>query len=178
MEKIVTWDTHAASINTEGEGMAECGEFDCGVSIENIVEDLTGITSIKVKDTSSVSFDKNRKPMIKLVDAKGKDLLITNSKLPAHFLLPSNSTVNVSAGTKVGVGDVIARTPRETSGTRDITGGLPRVADLFEAREPKAKAELAEKTGVVSFGKETKGKRRLIITDIDGNEHVCLRAGY
>ena len=78
--------------------------------------------------------------MIKLVDSKGKDLLITNSKLPAHFLLPSNSTVNIGSGTKVGIGDVIASTTRETSGTRDITGGLPRVADLFEAREPKEKA--------------------------------------
>ena len=81
--------------------------------------------------------------------------------------MPSNSTVNLTSGSKVGVGDVIARTPRETSGTRDITGGLPRVADLFEAREPKDKAELAVETGVVSFGKETKGKRRLIITDKD-----------
>ena len=80
----------------------------------------------------------------------------------------------MTSGSKVGVGDVIARTPRETSGTRDITGGLPRVADLFEAREPKDKAELAERTGVVSFGKETKGKRRLIITDGDGNEHVQM----
>ena len=80
--------------------------------------------------------------MIKLVDAKGKELTLANSKLPAHYNLPSNSTVNLTAGSKVGVGDVIARTPRETSGTRDITGGLPRVADLFEAREPKDKAEL------------------------------------
>ena len=123
---------------------------------------------------SSVSFDKNRKPMIKLVDAKGKELTLVNSNLPAHYHLPSNSTVNLTSGSKVGVGDVIARTPRETSGTRDITGGLPRVADLFEAREPKDKAELAVETGVVSFGKETKGKRRLIITDKEGNEHVQM----
>jgi DNA-directed RNA polymerase subunit beta' len=173
-QNIVTWDPHTTPIITETAGIIEFEDFEDGISVENIVDDLTGITSIKVKDTSSVSFDKNLKPTIKLVDAKGKDLLITNSKLPAHFLLPSNSGVNVSSGTKVGVGDVIARTPRETSGTRDITGGLPRVADLFEAREPKAKAELAERTGVVSFGKETKGKRRLIITDSDGNEHVQM----
>jgi len=173
-QNIVTWDPHTTPIITETAGIIEFEDFEDGISVENIVDDLTGITSIKVKDTSSVSFDKNLKPMIKLVDTKGKDLLITNSKLPAHFLLPSNSGVNVSSGTKVGVGDVIARTPRETSGTRDITGGLPRVADLFEAREPKAKAELAEKTGVVSFGKETKGKRRLIITDSDGNEHIQM----
>ena len=91
-----------------------------------------------MKDTSSASFDKNRKPMIKLVDAKGKELTPVNSNLPAHYHLPSNSTVNLTSGSKVGVGDVIARTPRETL-FRDITGGLPRVADLFEAREPKDK---------------------------------------
>ena len=173
-QNIVTWDPHTTPIITETAGIIEFEDFEDGITVENIVDELTGITSIKVKDASSVSFDKNRKPMIKLVDSKGKDLLITNSKLPAHFLLPANSTVNVSSGTKVGVGDVIARTPRETSGTRDITGGLPRVADLFEAREPKAKAELAERTGVVSFGKETKGKRRLIITDSDGHEHIQM----
>jgi len=173
-QNIVTWDPHTTPIITETAGIIEFEDFEDGISVENIVDELTGITSIKVKDTSSVSFDKNLKPMIKLVDSKGNDLLITNSKLPAHFLLPSNSTVNIGSGTKVGIGDVIARTPRETSGTRDITGGLPRVADLFEAREPKEKAELAETTGVVSFGKETKGKRRLIITDDDGNEHVQM----
>jgi len=173
-QNIVTWDPHTTPIITETAGIIEFEDFEDGISVENIVDELTGITSIKVKDTSSVSFDKNLKPMIKLVDSKGNDLLITNSKLPAHFLLPSNSTVNIGSGTKVGIGDVIARTPRETSGTRDITGGLPRVADLFEAREPKEKAELAETTGVVSFGKETKGKRRLIITDNDGNEHVQM----
>ena len=92
-----------------------------------------------------------------LIDAKGDDLNIENSNMPAHYILPSKSIVTLTDGMKVGVGDTIARTPRETSGTRDI-GGLPRVADLFEARQPKDKAELAEKTGVVSFGKETKAK--------------------
>ena len=173
-QNIVTWDPHSTPIITETAGIIEFENFEDGISVENIVDELTGITSIKVKDTSSASFDKNRKPMIKLIDTKGKELKLVNSNLPAHYHLPSNSTVNLTSGSKVGVGDVIARTPRETSGTRDITGGLPRVADLFEAREPKDKAELAIHTGVVSFGKETKGKRRLIITDKEGNEHVQM----
>jgi DNA-directed RNA polymerase subunit beta' len=175
-QNIVTWDPHTTPIITETAGIIEFEDFEDGISVENIVDELTGITSIKIKDITSTSFDKNRKPMIKLVDSKGKDLTLSNSNLPAHYHLPSNSTVNLTAGSKVGIGDVIARTPRETSGTRDITGGLPRVADLFEAREPKDKAELAEHTGVVSFGKETKGKRRLIITDDQGNEHVQMLA--
>ena len=175
-QNIVTWDPHTTPIITETAGIIEFEDFEDGISVENIVDELTGITSIKIKDITSTSFDKNRKPMIKLVDSKGKDLTLSNSNLPAHYHLPSNSTVNLTAGSKVGIGDVIARTPRETSGTRDITGGLPRVADLFEAREPKDKAELAVQTGVVSFGKETKGKRRLIITDDQGNEHVQMLA--
>ena len=173
-DNIVTWDPHTTPIITETAGTIDFVDFEDGITVENIVDELTGITSIKVKDTSSVSFDKNRKPMIRLTDGKGNELTLANSNLPAHYLLPSNSTVNLTSGSKVGVGDVIARTPRETSGTRDITGGLPRVADLFEAREPKDKAELAENTGVVSFGKETKGKRRLIITDSNGDEHIQM----
>jgi DNA-directed RNA polymerase subunit beta' len=101
-QNIVTWDPHSTPIITETAGIIEFEDFEDGISIENIVDDLTGITSIKVKDTSSVSFDKNLKPMIKLVDAKGKDLLITNSKLPAHFLLPSNSTCKCIGWNKSG----------------------------------------------------------------------------
>ena len=127
---IVTWDPHSTPIITETAGIIEFEDFEDGISVENIIDELTGITSIKVKDTTSASFDKNRKPMIKLVDEKGKELTLANSNLPAHYHLPSNSTVNLTSGSKVGIGDVIARTPRETSGTRDITGGLPRVADL------------------------------------------------
>ena len=147
-------------------------DFVEGVSTEQVTDELTGISSTTIKDQSSISYDKNLKPMVKLIDDKGDDLNIANSNMPAHYILPSKSIVSLTDGMKIGVGDTIARTPRETSGTRDITGGLPRVADLFEARQPKYKAELAEKTGVVSFGKETKGKRRLEISykDEDGKE--------
>ena len=163
-QTVATWDPYTTPFITETAGIVEFVDFHEGVSIEKVTDDLTGIETILIKDQTSVSFDKNLKPMVKLVDSKGQDLLIANSSLPAHYILPSKSNVSLKKGMKVGVGDTIARTPRETSGTRDITGGLPRVADLFEARTPKDKAELAEKTGVVSFGKETKGKRRLEIT--------------
>ncbi len=163
-QTTVTWDPYTTPIITETAGIVEFEDFVEGSSYERYTDDLTGISSITIKDQSSVSFDKNLKPTIKLVDSKGKDLNIANSSMPAHYILPSRSNVTLTDGQPVGIGDTIARTPRETSGTRDITGGLPRVADLFEARVPKDKAELAEKTGVVSFGKETKGKRRLEIT--------------
>jgi DNA-directed RNA polymerase subunit beta' len=112
--------------------------------------------------------------MVKLVDDKGKDLNIAGTDIPAHYYLPANAVVSVQDGAAVGVGDVLARIPQESSKTRDITGGLPRVADLFEARKPKDPAILAEATGTVSFGKDTKGKQRLIITDSEGEQHEEL----
>ena len=171
-QTTVTWDPYTTPIITETAGIVKFEDFAEGVSTEQVTDELTGISSTTIKDQSSISYDKNLKPMVKLIDEKGDDLNIANSNMPAHYILPSKSIVTLTDGMKIGIGDTIARTPRETSGTRDITGGLPRVADLFEARQPKDKAELAEKTGVVSFGKETKGKRRLEITyqDEDGKE--------
>ena len=101
---------------------------------------------------------KELRPMIKLVDDEGEDIYLAGTNVPAHYFLPADAIVNFEDGSAVGVGDVIARIPQESSKTRDITGGLPRVADLFEARKPKDAAILAEISGVVSFGKETKGK--------------------
>ena len=112
--------------------------------------------------------------MIKLVDGNGKDLCIAGTEIPAHYQLPVGAIVSVDDGAKVGVGDVIARIPPESTKTRDITGGLPRVADLFEARKPKEPAILAEYSGTVGFGKDTKGKQRLIITDDEGEQHELL----
>jgi len=175
-QTTATWDPYTTPIITETAGIVRFDDFVEGVSIEKVTDDLTGISSIMIKDQSSVTYDKNLKPVVTLVDSKGAELNIANSSLPAHYILPSKSYVNLTDGMPVGVGDTIARTPRETSGTRDITGGLPRVADLFEARLPKNKAELAERSGLVSFGKETKGKRRLIITQDDSTEHVQMIA--
>jgi DNA-directed RNA polymerase subunit beta' len=112
--------------------------------------------------------------MIKLVDDQGEDLYLAGTNLVAQYFLPTDAIVNFEDGAKVKVGDVIARIPQESSKTRDITGGLPRVADLFEARRPKDSAVLAEISGIVSFGKETKGKRRLMLTATTGDVHEEL----
>ena len=114
------------------------------------------------KDRPSAA--KDLRPAVRLNDAKGKAVNLPGSDVPANYFMPSNAILNMEDGGKIGVGDIIARIPQEGSKTRDITGGLPRVADLFEARKPKEPAILAEATGIVSFGKETKGKRRLVIT--------------
>jgi DNA-directed RNA polymerase subunit beta' len=109
------------------------------------------------------------RPALKLVDAKGKDVMIAGTEIPALYYLPGNAIVNLEDGADVSIGDALARIPQASSKTRDITGGLPRVADLFEARKPKLPAILAEKTGIIGFGKETKGKVRLLITQPSGD---------
>jgi len=111
---------------------------------------------------------------VKLIDAKGKDLCIAGTEIPAHYFLPAGAIINIADGDAVRVGDVVARIPQESSKTRDITGGLPRVADLFEARKPKEPAIMAERSGTVSFGKETKGKQRLVITEDSGETYEEL----
>jgi len=114
------------------------------------------------------------RPMIKIVDKRGRELTLSDSKLPAHYFLPEDTIVNLADGAEVQVGEAIARIPKESSKTRDITGGLPRVADLFEARRPKESAILAELSGLVSFGKGTKDKERLIIKAADGTNYEEL----
>jgi DNA-directed RNA polymerase subunit beta' len=138
-------------------------------------DELTGLSSIVVADAKQRSASgKEIKPMIKLVDEKGEDLFLAGTNLVAQYFLPADAIINFEDGAKVKVGDVLARIPQESSKTRDITGGLPRVADLFEARRPKDSAILAEISGIISFGKETKGKRRLLITSTTGETHEEL----
>ncbi|MDZ7810893.1 MAG: hypothetical protein U5L11_13380 [Arhodomonas sp.] len=114
------------------------------------------------------------RPMIKLVDEEGNDLNLAGTDIPAQYYLAAGAIISVDDNAEVDVGDVIARIPQESSKTRDITGGLPRVADLFEARKPKEPAILAEVSGTVSFGRETKGKQRLVITMVDGESYEEL----
>jgi len=120
---------------------------------------MTGLTSISIIDPNErPAAGKDLKPMITLTDKKGKELIFPNSTVPAHYPLPANASINVVDGDTIDIGQIIARIPQESGGTKDITGGLPRVADLFEARKPKDPAILAEITGTVTLGKETKGQ--------------------
>lgn len=172
---VAAWDPHSHPVITEVAGRIKFTDLIEGVTMNRQTDELTGLSSIVVIDPKQRGLSgKELKPMIKLVDEKGKDLMLSGTNLPAQYFLPPDAIINFEDGAKVKVGDVIARIPQETSKTRDITGGLPRVADLFEARRPKDPAILAEISGIVSFGKETKGKRRLIITANSGEVHEEL----
>ena len=174
-QMVANWDPHTHPIITEVAGKLEYVDCINGVTVDSQVDEVTGLTALVVIDPKQrASAGKDMRPMVKLVDAKGKDLNIAGTDIPAHYFLSSGAVVVVADGADVNVGDVLARIPQASSKTRDITGGLPRVADLFEARKPKDPAILAEATGTVSFGKDTKGKQRLIITDADGEQHVEL----
>ncbi|MET0072338.1 MAG: DNA-directed RNA polymerase subunit beta' [Candidatus Thiodiazotropha sp.] len=172
---VANWDPHTHPVITEVAGVLRFEDFVDGVTVQKKTDEVTGLSSLEVIDPKQrPAAGKDIRPMMKLVDAKGKDLNIAGTDIPAHYFLPANAVVSVQDGADVGVGDVLARIPQESSKTRDITGGLPRVADLFEARKPKDPAILAEATGTVSFGKDTKGKQRLIITDSEGEQHEEL----
>ena len=166
---VANWDPHTHPVVTEVAGKLKFEDFIDGVSVNEQVDEFTGLTSIVVSDTKSRgSAGKDLRPVAKLVGADGSDIFFANTEIPAVYALPDGAIISMADGDEVSVGDVIARIPQESSKTRDITGGLPRVADLFEARKPKDPAIMAEHTGTVSFGKETKGKRRLVITDENG----------
>jgi DNA-directed RNA polymerase subunit beta' len=172
---IATWDPHTHPVVTEVAGFIRFQDFIDGITVSSQVDEITGLSSTVVMDPKQRGAGgKDLRPVIKLVNAKGKEVCFANTDIPAVYALPSGALVNLVDGAQVSVGDVIARIPQESSKTRDITGGLPRVADLFEARKPKDFAILAEYSGTVSFGKETKGKRRLIITDEQGEKHEEL----
>ena len=168
-ETVANWDPHTHPIITEVAGKIKFIDLIDGVTMTRQTDELTGLSSIVVTDPNQrTSAGKEMRPMVKLVDAKGDDVMIAGTEIPAQYFLPGNAIVNLEDGAEVGIGDALARIPQESSKTRDITGGLPRVADLFEARKPKEPAILAEKTGIIGFGKETKGKRRLLITQPSG----------
>ena len=169
------WDPHTHPIVTEVAGRVKFHEFIDGVTVNEHVDDITGLTSLIITDPKQRgSAGKDLRPMISLADANGKDLCLAGTDIPAHYFLQAGSIVQMQDGQDVQVGDVVARIPQESSKTRDITGGLPRVADLFEARKPKEPSILAEVSGIVSFGKDTKGKQRLVITKDDGETYEEL----
>ncbi|MDF1693861.1 MAG: DNA-directed RNA polymerase subunit beta' [Zhongshania sp.] len=166
---VATWDPHTHPIITEVAGIVKMSGMEEGITVKRQTDELTGLTSISVMDQGErPAAGKDMRPAVTLVAPNGEELCLAGTNVPAHYFLTENAIVSLENGATVKVGDVVARIPQESSKTRDITGGLPRVADLFEARKPKEPAILAEISGTVSFGKETKGKRRLIITPADG----------
>ena len=174
-EIIATWDPHTHPVVSEVSGKIKFVDLVEGITMNRQTDELTGLTNIVVIDAiQRSSGSRDLKPMIKLIDDKGNDIFLSGTNVPAQYYLPVDAVVNFEDGHDIGVGDVIARIPQERSKTRDITGGLPRVADLFEARKPKDSAVMAELSGIVSFGKETKGKRRLIITGENNIVHEEL----
>ncbi|TOC63844.1 DNA-directed RNA polymerase subunit beta' [Vibrio parahaemolyticus] len=168
-EIVANWEAHTLPIITEVAGRIQFVDMIDGVTVSRQTDDLTGLSSSEVTDAAArPAAGKDMRPAIKLVDEQGNDVMIPGTEMPAHYFLPGKAIVNIEDGAEVGVGDTLARIPQKSGGNKDITGGLPRVADLFEARKPKEPAILAEHTGTVSFGKETKGKRRLVITRDSG----------
>ncbi|GIT22514.1 MAG: DNA-directed RNA polymerase subunit beta' [Gammaproteobacteria bacterium] len=173
-----TWDPHTHPIVSEVAGKVAFESMEEGITVREQTDEITGLSSISIIDPAErASSAKELRPAVNVVDKKGKEVCLPGTNVPAHYHLPANAIIGLSDGADLNIGDVIARIPQEGSKTRDITGGLPRVADLFEARKPKEPAILAEISGTVSFGKETKGKRRLVITPkdgvnpIDGSDH-------
>jgi DNA-directed RNA polymerase subunit beta' len=172
---VANWDPHTHPVVTEVEGKIRFEDFVDGVTVAEQVDEFTGLTSIVVLDPKSRGgVGKDLRPVAKLIDESGNEICFANTDIPAVYALPVGAIISMSDGASVSVGDIIARIPQASSKTRDITGGLPRVADLFEARKPKDPAIMAEHTGTVSFGKETKGKRRLVITEENGESHEEL----
>ncbi|MEL0068796.1 MAG: DNA-directed RNA polymerase subunit beta', partial [Gammaproteobacteria bacterium] len=175
-EVVAQWDPHTHPIITEVKGKAKFIDMVEGVNIERKVDDITGLTSIEITEQKTTRGTKGSdlRASIKLVDGRGKELCIEGTDIPAQYMLPVGARIEMEDGAKVDAGDSLALIPQESAKTKDITGGLPRVADLFEARKPKDAAILAEISGTVSFGKETKGKRRLVITPNEGDHYEEL----
>ena len=172
---VANWDPHTHPIVVEVDGRVRLVDFVDGVTVQKQTDEITGLSSLVVTDPKQRgSAGKDLRPMVQLVGEDGVDLKIPGTDVPAHYFLPAEAIVALEDGASVQVGDVVARIPQESSKTRDITGGLPRVADLFEARKPKDSAILAETSGTISFGKETKGKQRLVITETGGETYEEL----
>ena len=172
---LATWDPHTHPMITEHAGRVEFENVEEGVTVTKQTDDVTGLSTLVVIDGKRrASTSKLLRPTVKLLDENGEPVLIAGTQTPVSMTFPVGAIIQVREGQEIGKGDVLARIPQATTKTRDITGGLPRVAELFEARVPKDAGMLAEVTGTVSFGKETKGKQRLVITDLDGATHETL----
>ncbi|MBP6862469.1 MAG: DNA-directed RNA polymerase subunit beta' [Neisseriaceae bacterium] len=173
---LATWDPHTRPMITEHEGKIRFENVEEGVTVAKQTDDITGLSTLVVIDTKrrSAAQSKLLRPTVKLLDADGNEVRNAGTDTAVSMAFPLGAVITVRDGQDIGKGDVLARIPQESTKTRDITGGLPRVAELFEARVPKDAGMLAEVTGTISFGKDTKGKQRLIITDLDGIAHESL----
>ena len=168
---VAKWDAHTHPIVAEVAGRVQFIDMEDGITINRNIDELTGLSSIEIIETQHrPAAGKDKRPMMLLLDAQGKEVTLPGSQTAVQYILPGKAVVTIDDGVEVGVGQVIARIPQESSGNRDITGGLPRVADLFEARRPKEPSIMAEISGTVSMGKETKGKQRIVITPNNGDE--------
>ncbi|MDX1817905.1 MAG: DNA-directed RNA polymerase subunit beta', partial [Marinobacter sp.] len=171
---VAKWDPHTHPIIAEAEGVAKFVNMEQGITVRTQTDELTGLSTMEVIDPKDrPAAGKDIRPAIQLLDESGNDVELPGGATAMYFM-PANALVTMANGARVELGDVVARIPQESSKTRDITGGLPRVADLFEARRPKESSILAEISGTVSFGKETKGKKRLVITPKDGDAYEVL----
>ena len=174
--QLATWDPHTRPIVTEYAGSVKFENVEDGVTVAKQIDDVTGLSTLVVIDAQrgGKSASKGVRPQVKLLDSSGREVKILGTDHIVTITFQVGSIITVKDGQSVAVGDILARIPQESSKTRDITGGLPRVAELFEARAPKDAGMLAEVTGTVSFGKDTKGKQRLVITEPDGGSHEYL----
>ncbi len=172
---IAEWDPFAMPLLTEVGGTVKFDDIIEGVTMSETLDEVTGLS----RKTIVESKDPEARPRISIRDEKGEIKVLPASEQPASYHLPQGSILTVNDGDEITPGEVIAKVPRETTKTKDITGGLPRVAELFEARKPKDHAVIAEIDGVVSFGKDTKGKRKLIITpEVNGELRTDLAKEY
>ena len=172
---ISTWDPHTHPIVAEADGIIKFEDFVDGVTVTEQIDEITGLSNIMIMDSKKqTSTTSLIRPKAALVNGKGQSIMFTKTETPIVYIFPAGAIISIQDGAKINAGDVIARIPLESSKTSDITGGLPRVADLFEARKPKDAAILAKHSGITSFGKETKGKVRLVITDDNGDSHEEL----
>jgi len=175
-EVLSTWDPHTRPVVTEYAGSVRFENVEEGVTVARQIDEVTGLSTLVVIDPkrSSTQGKGVLRPLVRLLDDEGNEIKVAGTDLSISVAFQTGSIITVEDGQQVGVGDVLARIPQESSKTRDITGGLPRVAELFEARSPKDAGMLAEVTGTASFGKDTKGKQRLVITDVEGVSHEFL----
>ena len=174
--KLATWDPHTRPIIAEYSGLVKFENVEEGVTVAKQIDEVTGLSTLVVIDPKrgGKAQTKGLRPQIKLFDAAGDEVKMHGSDHAVNITFQVGAIITVLDGQQISVGDVLARLPQESAKTRDITGGLPRVAELFEARTPKDAGMLAEYTGTMSFGKDTKGKQRLVITDLDGVSHEYL----